>query len=154
MMTLPPAVRRSTRRRDAANGRRREGFSLIEIVVAMTILSIVLLSLAKLSTIVGVRGRANAVVLQRNAAMQAEVSKIGAIPYSNLATWSTTFTKDTVDTLNGFVYKRRTKVTPAASGARSTVKIVLMPMSDTTMKDSAVFDRSQPSSGTPLCVGC
>ena len=153
MMTLLSVVRRSTRRREGAR-RRRNGFSLVEIVVAMTLLSIVLLSLAKLSTVVGVRGRANAVVLKRNAALQVEVNKLGAIPYGNLAGWSTTLAKDTVDTLNGFVYKRRVKVTAATSGARSTVKILVMPMSDTTKKDSVVFDRSQPASGTPLCVGC
>ncbi len=153
-MTLLSAVRRSTRRRETAVGRRRGGFSLVEIIVAMTLLSIVLLSLAKLSTVVGVRGRSNAILLKRNAALQVEVNKVGATPYGNLATWSATLVKDSVDTLNGFIYKRRTKITPAASGSRSTVKIVILPMSDTTKKDSAVFDRTQPTSGTPLCVGC
>lgn len=153
-MILFSVVRRSTRRRETAGARRRGGFSLIEIIVAMTILSIVLLSLAKLSTVVGVRGRSNAVVIQRNAALQVEVNKVGVIPYGNLATWSTLAKKDTVDTLNGFVYKRYTTITPAATGARSTVKIVVFPMSNTKMRDSAVFDRTQPTSGTPLCVGC
>lgn len=138
------------RRREGSGGRSRRGFSLIEIVVAMTLLSIVLMSLAKLSTNVGVLGRTNAIAAKRNAALQLEANKLGATPYADLGTWST---GSKTDTLNGFVYTRRLTIT-AASGSRSTVTIVVVPKTDTTKKDSVVFDRSLPSTGSPLCVGC
>src|SRR5262249_39665385 len=67
----------------------RKGFSLIEIMVAMTILSIVLMSLAKISTQLGIRARGNDIIAKRNAVLQLEANKLGAVPYATLATWST-----------------------------------------------------------------
>ncbi len=149
-MTLLSGVRRSPRRRGRVPGARR-GFSLIEILVAMTMLSIVLVSLARLATVVAVRGRTNALAAKRNAALQLEANKIGAMTYASLATWPTAAK---IDTVNTFVYTRRLTLTKAASGSRYTVKIVVLPVTDTTTKDSVVFDRTLPATGSPLCVGC
>ena len=48
----------------------RKGFSLIEVMVAMAMLSIVLVSLAKIGITVATRGRLNDVSAKRNAALQ------------------------------------------------------------------------------------
>jgi prepilin-type N-terminal cleavage/methylation domain-containing protein len=128
----------------------RRGFSLIEVMVAMTILSIVLLSLAKVSVAVTQRGRTNTLIAKRNAAMQLEGNKLGGLPFSKLSSWASG--TDTA-TANGFTYKRRLTISkPTAT--RYSIKIVILPVSDTTKKDSLSFDRTQPPSGTPLCVGC
>jgi len=45
----------------------REGFSLIETMVAMTMFAVIMLGMAKMSAAVAVRGRTNDVVAKRNA---------------------------------------------------------------------------------------
>jgi len=141
----PRPVQRAIRR-----GPGRRGFSLIEVMVAMTILSIVLLSLAKVSVAVTQRGRTSALVAKRNAAMQLEANKLGGLPFAKLASWVSGTDTATVD---GFSYKRRLTISKPGV-TRYTIKIVILPAIDTTKKDSLSFDRTQPPSGTPLCVGC
>lgn len=134
--------------RQRAFGRR--GFSLIEVMVAMTMLSIILLSLAKLSIGVGQRGRTNSLVAKRNAVLQLEANKLGALPFAALANWASG--TDTA-TVNGFFYKRRLTIAKP-SATRYTIKLVILPGVDTTKKDSLSFDRTQAPAGSPLCVGC
>lgn len=127
----------------------RAGFSLIEVVIAMTILAIVLMSLAKLSTIITVRGRSNDLVAKRTAALQLESNKFGAMRYDSLATFSTA---DKTFDLDGFSYTRKLSITSPGSN-RKTIKIVIVPTSSTSAKDSITFDRTKPSSSA-LCTTC
>lgn len=133
----------------ATSRRSRRGFSLIEIMIAMTITAVVLLSLGRLTTVVASRGRTNDIAAKRNAILQQEANKFGAMPYSTLAGFSTA--SRTV-TSSGFTYTRRLTITPVSTNF-STVKIVIVPARDTTKKDSVILSRSQASS-TPLCKGC
>jgi prepilin-type N-terminal cleavage/methylation domain-containing protein len=128
----------------------RKGFSLIEVMVAMTLLSIVMMSLAKIGVSVATRGRTNELVAKRNAALQLEANKIGTVPYDSLATWPTT-TKSF--TLGDFTYSRRLTIT-STSSTRYTIKVVVVPATNTKRVDSVMFDRTRPPSGSPLCVGC
>ena len=128
----------------------RKGFSLIEVIVAMTLLAIVLMSLAKMSMMVSMRGRGNDLYAKRTAVLQLESNKLGAVPYATLSTWPTT--SQTL-TLGGFTYRRRMAIANTSSN-RYTIKIIVMPMSDTTKKDSVTLDRTLPATRTPLCTGC
>jgi prepilin-type N-terminal cleavage/methylation domain-containing protein len=128
----------------------RKGFSLIEVMVAMTLLAIVLMSLAKMSLMVSMRGRGNDLFAKRTAVLQLESNKLGAVPYATLSTWPTT-TKTL--TLGDFTYKRRMAIANTSS-SRYTIKIIVIPMSDTTKKDSVTLDRTLPATRTPLCTGC
>jgi prepilin-type N-terminal cleavage/methylation domain-containing protein len=130
--------------------RTRKGFSLIEVMVAMTILSIVMMSLAKVGVSIAVRGRTNELAAKRNAALQLETNKVGTIPFANLSSWPTTAKSFT---LNGFRYTRRLTITQM-SYSRFALKVVIVPGIDSTKKDSVMLDRSRPASGTPLCVSC
>jgi prepilin-type N-terminal cleavage/methylation domain-containing protein len=131
----------------------RKGFSLIEVLVAMSVLSLVLLSLAKVTTALALRGRGNDLLTKRTASLQLEANKFGAVPYTKLATWPTA---DTVVTRGNFTYTRHIVITKTATFVnRYTVKIVVIPALDSTKKDSVMLDRAQPPSSTPLCiVGC
>lgn len=137
--------RRAVRRARGA----RPGFSLIEIVVAMTILAVVLLSLSGLAVKAAARAATNDLMVKRTAALQLEASKLGAMPFATLAALPTT---STAFTFEGFTYTR--KLTRTASTNRYTVKIVIVPAIDSTKSDSVTFDRSDPPSSTPLCTGC
>jgi prepilin-type N-terminal cleavage/methylation domain-containing protein len=130
--------------------RQRRGFSLIEVMVAMTLLSIVMMSLAKISVSIATRARLNDLVAKRNAALQLESNKFVTVPFDSLRNWSTT-TK--TFTRGNFAYTRRLTIT-AVNSMRYTVKIVVTPSANSAKKDSVIIDRTKPPMGSPLCVGC
>jgi prepilin-type N-terminal cleavage/methylation domain-containing protein len=128
----------------------RKGFSLIEIMVSLTILAVVLSSVAKLAGIVAVRGRDADAYAKRSAALQLEANKFGSMPFSTLKTWSTA---DKSFTISGFSYTRKLTIT-APSSNRYTIKIVIVPTSSSIGRDSVFVDRTSPPSSTVLCTGC
>lgn len=123
---------------------------MIEVMIAMTLLAIVLMSLAKMSLMVGMRGRGNDMVAKRTAVLQLEANKLGAIPYSSLSTWSTS---PTTLMLGDFAYTRRMAIANTGTN-RYSIKLIVMPSSDTMRKDSVTLDRTKPATNTPLCIGC
>jgi prepilin-type N-terminal cleavage/methylation domain-containing protein len=143
MITLSPRDRRARRKA-------REGFSLIEIMVALTLLALVLSSLARLTTIVAVRARGNDVYAKRSAVLQMEANKFGATPLSTLNAWSTT---DQTFTVNGFTYTRKLTIVKSSS-SQDSIKIVIVPATSGVASDSAIIIRSKPSTATVLCKTC
>lgn len=129
---------------------KRQGFSLVEVMVAMTLLGIVMMSLAKMSVTVATIGRNNDLVAKRNAVLQMEANKLGAMPFDSLATFSTT-TK--TFTQGKFSYSRRLRIT-ALSTTRDSIKIVVTPTSNTAKKDSVVIIRSKPVTNALCMSGC
>jgi prepilin-type N-terminal cleavage/methylation domain-containing protein len=130
----------------------RKGFSLIEVLVAMSVLSLVLLSLAKVTTALALRSRDNDMLAMRTASLQLEANKFGAVPWSKLATWPTADT--TVTRGSSFQYTRHIVITKTSS-TRYSVKILVIPTLDPAKKDSVMIDRTQPPTSSPLCVvGC
>src|SRR5438132_12877157 len=94
----------TTLSRQPAPARRRKGFTLAEVIVAMTFLSVVLLSMARMSMVVSKRGRSNAIAAKRTFVMIEEANKFGAMPYDTLAAFSTTAATKTA---GDFTYTRR-----------------------------------------------
>jgi prepilin-type N-terminal cleavage/methylation domain-containing protein len=129
---------------------KRQGFSLIEVMVAMTLLGIVMMSLAKMSVTVATIGRTNDLIAKRNAVLQMEANKLGAAPFDSLATWSTTTKTFTQGT---FSYSRRLTIT-AVTSSRDSIKIVVIPTSNTAKKDSVFIIRSKPISNVLCTSGC
>lgn len=127
---------------------RRRGFSLAEVIVAMTLLSVVLLSLARMSMVVSMRGRSNAIAAKRTFVMIEEANKFGAMPYATLAAFSTS---NTTVTAGDFTYTRRLAITTVSN--RITLKIAIVPSADPTMVDSVWVYKSKPAE-SPLCTGC
>lgn len=123
--------------------------SLIEIMIAMTMLGIVLVTIAKLSLSVAYAGRVNDLVSTRTAVLQQQAARLGAIPYATLQAMSTA--ADTI-TVGGTTYSRVITLTPAPK--YTTVKIVLTPNSSSAARDSLSFTRANASGGSPLCSGC
>lgn len=142
-MTMPIMSRRLGR------VRAREGFSLTEVMMAMTLLAVILMSMARMSMVVSKRGRDNAIVAKRNFVLIEEANKFGAMPWTTL----NAFSQANVTTKAGdFSYTRRLTITPVTS-SRTTIKIVIVPTDDATRVDSVFVYRSLPP-GSPLCVGC
>jgi hypothetical protein len=119
-------------------------------MVAMTVLSIVMMSLAKIAVSVAVKGRTNDLIAKRNAALQLEANKLGTVPFARLGTWSTT-TK--TFNLGGFSYTRRTAIA-SMNMYRYSIKVVVIPTLDDKKKDSVMFDRTKPPATSVLCTTC
>ncbi len=122
--------------------------SLIEIMIAMSMLAIVLVTIAQLSLTVARTGRTNDLVARRTAVLQQQAARLGAIPYTTLDSLAGGTSTITV---GGVSYRRTLTLTPGTN--RITVKVVIAPMSDLTKTDSLVFDHAYKS-GSALCSGC
>jgi prepilin-type N-terminal cleavage/methylation domain-containing protein len=128
----------------------RAGFSLVEVMISMTILAIVLSSLAGLSFLVAKRGRTNSIVTKRNFALQQQANRLGAMSADALvAAGSGTKTM----TVGDFTFTRAITIT-TVSTKRWTIKVKVTPADDPTKADSVTFDRTRPATGTPLCTVC
>ena len=126
------------------------GFSLVEVIVAMSLLTIVLILLANMSLWIGRRGRLNDLTTKRNLALAQQAGRIGAMRFDDV----TALTNGTTVMLVGdFSFRRRLAITP--SGANLfTIKIVIEPVAGEFRRDSVTIDRTRPPSGTPLCTTC
>ena len=72
---------------------------MIEVMVAMTLLSIVMMSLAKISVSIATRGRTNDLNAKRNAALQVESNKLGTLAFTGGATRSAFWSQLRADVL-------------------------------------------------------
>lgn len=116
----------------------------------MSLLMIVLSSLAALTYTVTERGKANEMVVKRTFALQHEANRIVAVKFANLGALTT---GSEVKLLGDFQFERVLSIT-AVDTVRYTIKIVVIPEFDPTRKDSIVFDRTRPVTSTPLCTIC
>lgn len=140
-MTPPMKSLQRARRLRARLARRaaagRSGFSLVEIVVAMMLLSVTLLALAALMTQVAAQGRTTEIVAQRNAALIQQVNYFTALSYDALD--PALAGCETVD--SGMMpYERCVEITQA--GTTRTVRIRVTPKNAAYRPDSAVFERT------------
>ena len=124
----------------------RRGFSLIEVMVAMTIFSLVMVSFGKAMAGLALRGRTNDLAAKRNASLQLEANKFGAVPFASLAAWSTA--NQTITRGNVHLH--------APHQDHTDVRVALHdqdrrdPVVDATKKDSVMFDRTKPPSSRAL----
>jgi prepilin-type N-terminal cleavage/methylation domain-containing protein len=83
---------RLSRRQEGSRGheRPRGGFSLTEVLVAMTLLSVILMGLARVTFQMASASKTNDTVAKRDAVLVQEANKFNAMSYDSLATVSTT----------------------------------------------------------------
>ena len=141
---------RRRRFRVAGSRSARPGFSLVEVMISMTILAVVLSSLAGMSFLVAKRGRTNDIITKRNFALQQQANRLGAMSANNLQVEPT---GSTTMRVGGFSFTRTVSITSVGTN-RWTVKVKVTPTDDATKADSVTFDRTRPATGTPLCTVC
>ena len=130
--------------------RARDGFSLVELIVAMALFGVVMVMLGSLSLTVTKRGRANELTTKRNLALAQQAARIEAMPFKDVST----VTSGTTQMLVGdFTFNRRFAVTQPATD-RYTIKIVIAPITNEFRADSVTIDKTRPASGMPLCTSC
>ena len=115
----------------------REGFVLVEVIVAMFILAIVLSSLAALLVQVAKGSFKSAGGAFRNGVLLQEVNRLEALPYDSLTVGITTATV----TDPPYPHTRQVTITNAAANIK-TVKLVITPAIAAYKPDSAIFTRT------------
>jgi prepilin-type N-terminal cleavage/methylation domain-containing protein len=145
------SARAGTKRiEEHARERAPKGFSLIEVIVAMSLLTIVLIILANMSVWLGRRGRLNDLTTKRNLVLAQQAARIGTMPFDDLASQPS---GTTMMLVGDFSFRRRLAVTPSGAN-RYTVKVVIEPVASEFRRDSLTLDRTRPPAGTPLCTTC
>jgi hypothetical protein len=129
--------------------RRRDGVSLIEI---MTLLVVVLGALSVLTTRTVKRSRDLDVGSARTFVLMQQSNRFSSLPYDSIPSYAPRI--DTVIT-GRYKYERRLTYTQGTTGSEyRTLKVLLKPISDTTLKsqrpDSLLFQRAKTYATTPL----
>lgn len=138
----------------------RTGFSLIEVVVALTLLVFVIGALSVLATRTSERARRADIIAKRNYIVVQQLNRYASIPYDTLRARINS-NPSSLDTITGYNIKflrRDTVANYPTSAAGDTlvaqVRVTIVPLTtfakDTIMKDSVVLHRKNPNRGTPL----
>ena len=142
-----------TTRRDS--GSARKGLSLIEVMVAVMILSIMMAFVGHISSSVAQSNRRSEVIAKRTFAMQQQSNIIGAMPYASIT--ATLLPASKTLTLGDFVYLRRVTLSTTGTvgtGFATAITITIVPQtgipSDTLLQESLSMIRSAPNCGTVL----
>ncbi len=125
--------------------RARRGFSLVEIIVALTIFAVIMSALGGLLFTVGVQGKASVAKAERMAAMTTRVNQITALPFDSLLS-------RTGCTHAGEPPHERTEcVTVTNMSSKVTrVTVVITPDNSALKPDTARIDRGRPAAANPF----
>lgn len=140
--------------------RARRGLSLVEVLVAVMVMSIAMTFVGHISTGLAQSNRRNEIVAKRSFAMQQQANIIGALPFASLT--SAVLPASKTMTLGDFTYTRRVTLSVSGSasvGQKATIAITIVPQtgvpSDTLLQESLTMYRSSPLCGTSLgTVAC
>lgn len=145
----------TSNRNPSAVPRLRKGLSLIEVLVAVMVLSIAMTFVGHISTGIAQSNRQSDVIAKRTFAMQQQANVVGALPFTSLTTTLLPATK--TFTLGDFTYIRRVSLSTAGNtsiGRTATISITIVPQtgiaSDTLLQESLTMYRSSPLCGTAL----
>ena len=142
-IAFPAAAGSRTRARRA-----RAGVSLIEIIVAMTLLVVVLGALSVLMTRTVKRSRDLDIGSARTFVLMQQSNRFSSLPYDSIPSYA-----PRVDTINTgrFRYERRLTYEQGATGSEyRTLKVRLVPLLDNGKPDSLLFQRAKTYAKTPL----
>ena len=140
--------------------RTKAGFSLIEVVVAMTLLIFVIGALSVLATRTSERARRADIIAKRNYVVVQQLNRYSALPYDTLRARINN-EPSRLDTIKatGMNFLRRDTVsnyptTAAADTLIAQVRVTIVPLTtnvkDTMFKDSVVIHRRNPNKTSPL----
>lgn len=131
---------------DRERGIREQGVTLVEVVVALGLLSLVLLALAGLMFDVSLGTRRSAALSYRSAAVQMAQAWIAALPWDSIPS-SVGCTGDTTGQL---VYSRCVTVQSPSSKLRRVTVVITPTGALTAPPETVVVDRGKPLSLSPF----
>jgi len=125
----------------------RRGVSLIEVVVALTLLSVVLLALTGIMWEIGRHTRRASLVGARAAALESAVSLAEAVRWDSIAA----LIGCTTDTSAQLAYTRCYEVPDLAAAVRQ-IRTIVTPAGAALMPETLTVSRTRPKSRSPLYV--
>jgi prepilin-type N-terminal cleavage/methylation domain-containing protein len=128
----------------------REGFSLMEVVISMVLLSVILTTLAGLTYAAAQQAVRTTNVTTRQAASLELANRFSTLPYDSLVHYSTAQC-DSVGSTNDWYFRC---VRATAGGNRSTVVITVKSLQRDTMTTSIRLVRMGNPPSNPLCISC
>ena len=128
----------------------RAGISVVEIMVAMTVLGVVIAMAGRLTFAVTQYARLNELKAKRGYAMEQQAGLVGSLPYTSLNTTVLPATK--TFTTGGLSYVRRLSMITGTNATAITITIVPNTgvAKDTLQKESTTIVRTVPPCGTVL----
>jgi prepilin-type N-terminal cleavage/methylation domain-containing protein len=114
-----------------------QGFTLIEVLISITILSLSTLAMATLLARSSREARLVSMSVYRTAALSEEVGRLGALPFGSLTAGTTCVTI----TAAPFPHTRCSTITTVSAKVMS-VKVKITPTATNLTADSTMFERS------------
>ena len=142
-----------TRNAQPAPRRERRGISLVEVIVAMTLLVVVIGSLGLLSAKNAARASALDAASARTFVLAQQANRFSVIPYDSIPQYVGPAGVTKIDTLTAGRYQfiRRVSYTSAVTGSEyRTVKVYIVPLNDQKKIDSLLFQRAKTYARSPL----
>jgi len=128
--------------------RERRGVSLIEVIVAMTLLAVTLGSLGLLAAKTAARARALDISSARTFVLMQQSNRFSVLPYDSIPVYAPKL--DTV-IAGRYRFERQVTFTNSSTGSEyRRVKVILVPLLDKTKKDSLMFERAKTYAKSPL----
>ena len=137
----PRAVHCATR----ARRKQRDGFALVEAMVAMVLFAIATLGLAAMSVAVARRAVASAATTARAATMGEQLDRLQAIPYDSIAARAGC----TVITAPPLPHTRCITITPLPNN-KVQIRLTVTPIDPKLRPDTSTFTRSRGAKDNPL----
>ena len=123
----------------------RRGFSMIEILVALTILAITLGGLAGVTFRYIRSGETTSAILARAGALNMETQRLSVLPFDSLAS-----RVGCANVTGGALPYRRCVTVTNVNGTHRRVTIMVTPANTAIRPDSTVIERTRPLTGNPL----
>jgi prepilin-type N-terminal cleavage/methylation domain-containing protein len=122
------------------------GFTLIEIMVALVLLSFGAVVLGKSMFLAARTAQASANTVYRTAAISTEMSRLDAVPFDSLAAGTTCVTVSTPP----FPHTRCTTVNNVSSKTRQVIVVVTPSGNSLLRPDTTIVVRTKSNNGQPL----
>jgi hypothetical protein len=148
------SLRKSARASNASNvlsATLREGFVIVEIIVAMVLLAIAITSLAALMYSISQSGMAATGNAYRNGVLMNEVNRLEGLPYDSIAVGTTSINASTAP----YPHTRVITVTETVANSIKAINVVITPTNAKYKPDTLSFTRTKAKTSKALCtVGC
>ena len=132
------------------NSEGRQGFVLVEIIVAMVLLAVAVSSLAALVYSVSHSGIRTSGDAYKNGVLMQEVNRMEGIPYDSIHVGSASVTV----TSGQFPHTRIVTVSEPQANVIKSIKIVIKPTNPQYKADSVDFIRTKARTSRVLCTDC
>jgi prepilin-type N-terminal cleavage/methylation domain-containing protein len=133
--------------------RPRRGVSLIEIIIAMTLLAFVIGTLSLMSAKSARRGKDLDQLSARTFVLMEQANRFAVLPYNEIPNYASLTPTVTTFTSGRYEYQREVSYSQGTTGADyRTLKIVIAPTADLTKRDSLIFLRAKIWESSPLFI--